>query len=474
MRRDAFLRAGAGGMLVAAVAPFDARAAALPAMQHTLTAAPYSFSPDGSTTYPTLAYNGSLPGPVLRAMRGQEVRVRFQNRAGEPGTVHWHGFILPNAMDGAAGVTQPAVPAGGDFLYHFHAEPSGTRWYHDHAGLGDVRGLFGAFVVDEPNEERADAEFVIVLHDVADMQSFMAAMKGRSDAPMIDPMGSQEMNAMRAGDRMDDEVRYLAHCINGHSYPSGPVLNVRVGDRVRLRVLNANQTQTRYLRLAGHRLTVTHTDGNRLAQSVSVDALRLGVAERLDAWFEVTKPGAWLLQTVLSDPLAYQQAVLVATPGMQNASPLGVAQTLDGVDTFSYLGTGGRATTLAPFAANRTAHFVLDKDPHIAGRWTMNGKSWPDVPPILVRHGDRVSISFENRSDMEHPMHLHGHRFNLVSTNGIPFARPLPKDTALVAPWTGTMTWNFIADAFPGRWLLHCHNAVHMMGGMMTEVRYIA
>lgn len=278
---------------------------------------------------------------------------------------------------------------------------------------------------------------------------------------------------MRANDTMDDEVRYLAHCINGHSYPTGKVLSVRVGDKVRLRILNTNPTQTRYLRLAGHRLTVTHTDGNRLAEPVTLDALRLGVAERIDAWFEVTKPGAWLLQTQLSDPLAYQQAALIATPGMEQSSPLGVTQSLEGVDYFTYERVGGRAAAVAPFHADVVAHYVLDKDPHAPGRWTMNGKSWPDVPPVLVRRGQRVSISFENRSDMEHPMHLHGHRFHLVSSSGVPLARPLPKDTALIAPWTGTMTWNFIADAFPGRWLLHCHNAVHMMGGMMTEVRYV-
>ena len=242
---------------------------------------------------------------------------------------------------------------------------------------------------------------------------------------------------------------------------------------MRLRILNANPTQTRYLRLAGHRLTVTHTDGNRLQQPVTVDALRLGVAERLDAWFEVRKPGAWLLQTLLSTPTAYQQAALVATPGMEQSSPMGVSSMLEGIESFTYLGAGGRAPSLPPYHADRRAHYILDKDPHVPGRWTMNGKSWPNVPPLLVRRGDRVEISFENRSDMEHPMHIHGHRFALVSTNGIPLARPPLKDTALVAPWKGTMTWRFVADAFPGTWLMHCHNAVHMMGGMMTEVRYV-
>ncbi len=474
MQRRPFLAAGTGGLLVAAVAPFDARAAENGVLERTIHAAPYAFSPSANASFSTLAYNGSIPGPLLRVVRGGKVRVNFRNDAGRPGTIHWHGFILPNDMDGVPGITQAAVPNGGSFQYAFNAEPAGTRWYHDHDGAGDVRGLFGAFVVDEPHEEHADKEFVVVLHDVADMKSFRAAMQGRSDAPMTDPMDSAEMLAMRPGDAMNDEVAYLAHCINGRSYPSGAPLSVNVGDRVRLRILNANPTETRYLRLAGHRLTVTHTDGNRLEVPVAVDALRLGVAERLDAWFEVRKPGAWLLQTLLSTPTAYQQAVLVATPGMEQSSPMGVSSMLDGIESFTYLGAGGRAAALPPYRADRTAHYILDKDPHVPGRWTMNGKSWPHVPPLLVKRGDKVEITFENRSDMEHPMHLHGHRFALVSTNGTPFARPLLKDTALVAPWKGTMTWRFVADAYPGTWLMHCHNAVHMMGGMMTEVRYVA
>ncbi len=128
---------------------------------------------------------------------------------------------------------------------------------------------------------------------------------------MIDPMDSPEMLQMKPDDKMGDEVSYVAHCINGATYPGTKSLAVKVGDRVRLRVLNASATQTRYVRLAQHRLRVTHADGNPVPTPMEFDALRIGVAERYDAWFEVTKPGAWLLQGLSSDPLAFQQAMVV-------------------------------------------------------------------------------------------------------------------------------------------------------------------
>ena len=275
------------------------------------------YSPAPGVVVNAIGYNGSVPGPVLRVAHGQRVHVEYVNRSSIVTAVHWHGMVLPNAMDGAVGVTQAAVPRGGRFVYAFKPDPPGTRWYHDHAGdMGILRGLFGLFVVEDPRDERADVECAVVFHDVPDFSSVQAAMMGTSRAPMIDPMDSPEMRAMKPSDKMGDEVRYLAHCINGATYPNTKSLKVKVGDRVRLRVLNASGTQTRYVRLAGHQLRVTHVDGNPVPVPMEFEALRIGVAERYDAWFDVRRPGAWLLQGLSSDPLAFQQAMVVYTPGM--------------------------------------------------------------------------------------------------------------------------------------------------------------
>ncbi len=470
MRRSSFLRASGGAVAVAALAPLSERALASDVVQYTLTAGPLRFSPVPGQNFAGLGFNGGIPGPLLRVVHGQRLRAKFINNTGQGSTIHWHGMILPNKMDGSEGVSQPAVPPGGSFLYEFSPEPPGTRWYHDHISDGLLRGLFGMIVVEDPRDQRADAEFALVFHDVPKMATVQPAMMGVGSAPMTDPAGSPELIQMN-DDKMGDEVAFSAHCINGASYPNTKRLAVKVGQHVRLRILNANPTQTRYVRLAGHRLTVTHSDGNQLPQPVEVDALRVGVAERYDAWFEVSEPGAWLLQGLSTDPLAYEQAAVVHTPGMENTSPLSNPQSLEGTDYFTYVKAGGTGSVM-PAQGAKHYDFVLDDGKYGSSRWTINGKTYPNTQRINVHRNDLVTVRFTNKTDMDHPMHLHGHVFEVTEVDGLPLARPLPKDTSLVRGNGGTLSWRFRADSPPGRWLLHCHNAIHMMDGMMTLVQY--
>jgi FtsP/CotA-like multicopper oxidase with cupredoxin domain len=472
--RATFLHRGGATLTALALRPMPAAAAASDVIDIKLQAQAVIYRPAPGVEVRGVAYNRTIPGPLLRVVHGQRVRVQYLNNCGEPTSVHWHGMVLPNAMDGAAGITQAAVPDGGTFEYAFAPNPPGTRWYHDHAdGTASMRGLFGMFIVDDPEDAKADAEFAVVFHDVPAAGSPEAAMAGHSNAPMLDPLDSAEMAAMHPGDLMGDEIAYVAHCVNGATYPNAQPLVVKVGQRVRLRILNANQTQTRYVRLAGHRLTVTHLDGNPLAEPVTCDALRLGVAERCDAWFEVRNPGAWLLQTITSAPLAFEQAVVVHTPDHANASPRSSSSLLGDAEVLTYECAGGGFT--GAFSAPHVdvaKTFELEGGDYGGERWTMNDKSWPDTERVLVRHGDDVLIRFRNTTDMDHPMHLHGHTFDIVELNGRALRLPIPKDVSLVPANGGTMTWRFRADSPPGRWLLHCHNQIHMMDGMMTELDY--
>ncbi len=459
-------------MIAAALPPLSRSARASDLLEYTLTAAPLAFSPVPGVHFAGSAFNGSIPGPLLRVVHGQRMRATFHNRSGSPATIHWHGMILPNAMDGVEGITQPAVPDGGSFVYEFAPGPPGTRWYHDHVTTGLQRGMFGLFIVDDPHEAPADAEFALVFHDVPKLATIDEAMRGVSNAPMVDPMGSYEMDEMTAGDKMGDEVAYEAHCINGQSYPATKPLAVKVGQRVRLRILNANFTQSRYIRVAGHTLTVTHADGNPLAKPLAVDALHLGVGERCDAWFEVTKPGAWLLQALSSDPMAYEQAVVVATPGYEAATPMGSPQTLEGVEYFTYVKAGGASQAAPDVTGARAYDFTLGGGAYGSSRWTINGQTYPNTPRIVVTRGESIVVRFTNKTDMDHPMHLHGHVFDVIEVDGTTLARPLAKDTSLVRANGGTLAWRFKADSPAGRWLLHCHNDSHMMDGMMPEVDY--
>jgi multicopper oxidase len=480
--RRAFLIGVGGAMTMAALSRRPDRVLAQELVEFNLTSAPMTFEPSPGTRFAGLAYNGSIPGPLLRVTYGQRVRVRYRSSVETPTSVHWHGMILPNDMDGVANVSQPPAPSGGEFVYEFAPNPPGTRWYHDHAfQMGAARGLFGMFIVDDPAEEPGDKEFALVFHDVPQWSTVEAAERGISTVAMTAVPGSPEtmemMASMRAMQRMQprpamrmgDEVKYVARCINGATYPRTPRFAVRVGDRVRLRLLNASPTRTHYVRLAEHRLTVTHSDGNRLARTVEVDALRLGVAERYDADFEVSRSGAFLLQTLMGPGL--EQAAVFYTEGMEHAPPVCSPQTLAGVDYFTYEKAGG-ATNAASVGPATRYDLTLGGGAWDSSRWTIDGKIWPNTPKIRVRRGELVAVHFKNTTDMEHPMHLHGHAFSLVETGGTWFARPLVKDVSLVPANGGTATWQFSADSPAGRWLLHCHNDVHMTDGMMTEIVY--
>jgi multicopper oxidase len=488
-RRDFFLT-GAGAMALAALPPLSRRALASDVVEYRLTSAPLSYAPAPGVRFSGLAYNGTIPGPLLRVTYGQRVRVRYTSRVDIPTSVHWHGMILPNAMDGVAYVTQPPVLEGGEFVYEFKPDPPGTRWYHDHAfHMGIMRGLFGMFAVEDPSDEPADREFALVFHDVPQWSTVEAAIRGVSAAPMSTLPGSPErMEMMRSmkpmsmgsmgGSRMNenrkmgDEVAFIAHCIDGATYPRTRKLPVRVGDRVRLRILNASPTQTRYVRLAQHRLLVTHSDGNRLAKPIEVDALRIGVAERYDAYFEVKRPGAFLLQGLTGDALGPEQSALLYTEGMEHVPPASSPRTLVGVDYYTYQKAGGLGRQSAAPPGSLLYDFTLGGGAWGSNRWTIDDRVWPHTPKIVVHRGDHVTVRFTNKTDMEHPMHLHGHVFEVVEVGGSWLARPLRKDVSLVPANGGTLSWRFHAEAPPGRWLLHCHNDIHMMDGMMTEVRY--
>ncbi len=485
----------------AVLPPMSAQAADRDLVEVTLDARPYRYPAVSGARFTGLAYNGRVPGPLLRVRYGQRFRARFINNTGGLSTVHWHGMILPNDMDGVPYVTQAPVPDGGQFIYTFKPDPPGFRWYHSHVGDQEALGLFGAFLVEDPRAPRADLEVVLILHDIPDLRSLWAAIAGTSTAPMdappglssnamralpaMDPMGgmssmSSPMDAMGRAMKpmpMGDAVRYLSHCVSGAAYPRTRPLIVKVGQTVRLRILNASPTLTHYVRLAGHRLRVTHSDGNPMPRAVTVDALRIGVAERYDAWFEVTRPGAWLLESLMADVRDYRQSVLIRTADAADHRPEMPPASLAGAQLFSYglAGAGepmpgGGHDPFGPATVRKTLLLGGGKPGH--RHWTIDGKIWPDTPKIDVRSGDMVQIHFNNPTDMDHPMHLHGHVFELVEASGQRLRYPLPKDTTLV-PAGSTATWRFLANSPPGRWVLHCHNVVHVMDGMMTEVDYV-
>ncbi len=235
-------------------------------------------------TVDAYAYNGQVPGPELRVTEGDTVRVTVKNGLQEPTTVHWHGVEVPVGMDGVLGLSQAPIQPGDTFTYDFVATPAGTRWYHAHANelAQQGGGLIGALIIEPrgppPQSARPDREFTLVS---GEWVTTGAATPGPMVMPT--PSGTGGMDGMM--DQSAGRLNYDTFTLNGKTYSASPPLTVRQGERVRLRLINANATDTQIFALPGHRLTLTHTDGNALQQPVPVEAVPLGVGERADVEF---------------------------------------------------------------------------------------------------------------------------------------------------------------------------------------------
>ncbi len=445
-----------------------------PVRQVALTAAPASVDLAGRTVT-TWAYNDTVPGPLVRLRAGEVLRARLDNRLGEPTTIHWHGVALRNDMDGAPGMNRPPVAPGGRFAYEFTVPDPGTYWFHPHVGLQLDRGLYGPLLVDDPAEPgRYDHEQVVVLDDWTDgigptpeqLQAWLAAQGGMMGQGGMGMMGQSGQDASPVLGGTGGQIDYPLYLLNGRPPADPPTIHARPGERLRLRVVNAAAETAFRLALGGHRLTVTHSDGLPVAP-VTVDALVVGMGERYDA--------------VIT--LADGVFPLVAVAEGKRGQALGVVRTAAGAPPAAAVRPGeldGRLLTLEELRADprvalparppdRTHRVVLLGGMRDA-RWTINGRTFDDAIPLDVREGERVRLLLANQSMMFHPVHLHGHSFQVQTQPGGGVGPR--KDTVIVRPME-----QFAVDleaANPGQWMLHCHNLYHQQAGMMTTLSYVS
>lgn len=217
----------------------------------TVARGPWELAP--GRTVDAYTFNGAVPGPELRVTEGDTVRVTVTNQLKEPTTVHWHGVEVPSGMDGVPDLSRKAIGPGASFTYEFVATPAGTRWYHAHFDetVQQAGGLVGALVIEprQAAEARADRDYVVLTQDWGPIPVDRHASGGGMSGTMGSGSGSRTITA---------------YSVNGRSFSLSPPLIVRQGERVHLRLINAGGTETQVLGLAGHKLTLTHTDAIRL------------------------------------------------------------------------------------------------------------------------------------------------------------------------------------------------------------------
>jgi FtsP/CotA-like multicopper oxidase with cupredoxin domain len=395
-------------------------------------------------------YNGLLPGPRIEAHVGDMVRVRFKNSLPEPTTIHWHGLRISNAMDGVPVVQTPIAP-GAAFTYEFVVPDAGTFWYHPHVRSDEQveRGLYGSIVVRGPNEPATTSDRVVVLDDVlVDPQSWQLAPLD----PMMQAMVGRQGNVI---------------LVNGRAHPIADGLP---GGLHRFRFVNA--ANARYFRLAlpGSRLIQVGTDGGLLEQAREVDDLLLSPGERADIlviagaapnaaidWKTLpydrghgagSQPATSLFQirTMADDP--------TPTPALPSALPL-IASLPPAA--------GGRALELGESMGGHAGHGAMGPV------FTINGKAYPETVQLHSTLGTVEDWSIVNTTEMDHPFHMHGFRFQVVSEGGIAPAFKAWRDTINVpAKTTSILRVRF--DDQPGTWMFHCHILEHAERGMAGEL----
>lgn len=268
---------------------------------------------------------------------------------------------------------------------------------------------------------------------------------------------------------------YNVFTINGKSAPAVPALEVRQGERVRLRLVNAGY-QTHLIHLHGHRFKVTHTDGQPFANPGSLQDTLVPVApgERYDLEFTADKSGKWYVESHDENRAAagMKAEIRYADSAGEAADATPAGGQLPLFELVKY-GDPARSPFMADTRFDVTYTMELGAVA-TAGKgiqYTLNGKSFPNTDPIKVNKGDKVKVTLVNKSEAEHPMHLHGHFFQVLSRNGQPVSgTPIMKDTLNVRPGE-TYEIAFLADD-PGNWMFHCHELHHAAAGMVTQVAY--
>ncbi|MGO0061260.1 multicopper oxidase family protein [Brevibacillus fluminis] len=449
-------------------------------------------------------YNGTVPGSQLRVQQGDIVRVELQNRLKEPVSIHWHGYPVPNNMDGIPGMTQNAVRPGETFTYQFEATIPGTYWYHSHQDSANQvdKGLYGTLIVEDSATQKLNRDYTLVLDEwmtqAGDASGGMnhggmdhgqmnmggmdhgtmamgttKTMAGMDHSQM--QMNHQATGALPPGvmhDRMM-QTMYNTFTVNGKSGDAIPPLAVEKGDHVRLRFVNAG-FQSHLISLQAQPYRIVGMDGQPVnsPQTITGQPLRIAPGERYDVEFTVDVRQNWQIASLDPSAAARQMSIPVVVKGATGKVEQGVTQTQP-VDLSVY---GAEGTGKFSLQTNYDLTYQLDlgEKPGKTGMdavFTINGKSYGEVPPLVVNKGDKVLVTMRNVGSSDHPMHLHGHFFQVLRKDGQSTAgAPVMKDTLNVKPGE-TYVVAFEADN-PGDWMFHCHDLHHAAAGMVSEVKY--
>ena len=390
-------------------------------------------------------YNGQIPGPTLEGHVGDVLEIRFTNRLPQPTNIHWHGLRVPAAMDGTE-MVQRSVAPNESFLYRFRLPDAGTFWYHPHANetVQLEMGLYGPLIVRGADEPRLDAERVLVLDDV----------RLDNDGQIAPFGGIVQHHDGREGD---------TRLVNGKAEP---VLKVAAGQVERWRVINSSSA--RYIRLSvgGKPFRLLGTDGGLLEAPVTLNDVLLATADRVDIAVGPFAEGEALsldalqyLRTTIRKRKDERFATLRVGPPRPSAAR--IPERLRSIPPLAPANAAPNRTVKlgVKFSLRRMVDFVINRERH-----------HHDKP---VKAGELQVWDVINTTLMDHPFHLHGFFFQVLSVNGEPPPWRSWEDVVNVPP-RATVRIAWLPDDRPGSWMYHCHILEHHASGMMGHFAVVS
>jgi FtsP/CotA-like multicopper oxidase with cupredoxin domain len=425
--------------------------------------------------------------------------VEVVNQLPVPTSIHWHGLVLPNLMDGVPFVTQDPIPPGESRRYDFALKQSGSYWMHSHYGLQEQQLLSAPLVIRSPAQSKiADAEFTVMFSDFSftSPQDILKGLMGKSQAmkgktqkenmsdskPMI--MSEQKRSLVvqqwdESSKRLvsrqiqavlpDVDVKYDALLANRRTIDNPQVFEVKPGQRVLLRVMGAASATNFFIDTGALDASILATDGEDV-QPLKGNFFQLSTAQRLDLLVTIPQAGGVFPILALAEGMSLQAGVLLATSGAKipkKSLAIRAQRTMGGLDNTQEIRLIAKEP-LPDKPVQRSLPSVLGGN-MMTYTWTINGTPYPNRNSLNVKEGERVELVISNTTGMSHPMHLHGHVFEVTEIDGQKIAGA-KRDTVLVPP-KSTIKVVFDADN-PGVWAYHCHILYHLATGMFTVLKY--
>ncbi|WP_415399397.1 multicopper oxidase family protein [Synechococcus sp. W4D4] len=454
------------------------------------------------TTAPITVLGKTVERGCIRASDGQRgyttrreqgVDLELVNKLPVPTTVHWHGLILPNPMDGVPYVTQPPIPPGERQRIHYPLQQDGTFWMHSHYGLQTQSFVAEPFLIlSQEQEDWANQTLTVTLRDFsftpADtiLSNIVAGKRGgdtamaraletfdwQAERPLLtqqwDATGERLCWRRQTGSLMLPDVVYDALLANERSLDAPQIIDVRPGDTVAIRWIAASAFMNFFLDLGELEGELLRTDANPV-EPIRGSVFQLAIAQRLSLRIRLPDtPGVFPLLALGERSNLRCGVVLRSAP--EQPIPALAPQTEQWTGPLDFT-QDQQLRAQRPLVSKPTDNTipVALTGPAPAYRWGLNNRFYPYRDPYWVEEGQRVEMVFSNPTPMGHPMHLHGHEFQVVEIDGQPLSGPM-RDTVLVPKGSSC---RIAFDALhPGIWAFHCHISYHHARGMFNVLAY--